>query len=57
MNVYVSDVVDTWVSKISLLTRIIVSVLFQNISSSTKVILKYGVSSAMLDHLVFISID
>jgi hypothetical protein len=28
---YVSDVVDTLVSKISLLTRIIVSVLFQNI--------------------------
>jgi hypothetical protein len=32
MCMYVSDVVDTSVSKISLLTRIIISVLFQNIN-------------------------
>jgi hypothetical protein len=31
MYMYISDVIDTLVSKISLLTRIIVSVLFQNI--------------------------
>jgi hypothetical protein len=46
----VSDVVDTLVSKISLLTRIIVSVLFQNIDRQNKTFYKW---ISIDDYLLF----